>query len=429
MPPVYLDHAATAPLHPVARAAMMAALDAGPANPHADQHAPGLAAARRLKADRAHLAQAVGCVPAEVILTGGATEANNLAIKGLALAGRDRGRHRVLIGATEHACVRESAAWLTTLGFAVEPLPVTADGVLDLTALAAALDDRAAVVAAMAVNNETGVRHPIEAIAAITRRAGAALHCDAAQAPGRIPIPWSPSGPTTLSLSAHKVGGPVGIGALILRRDPPTALSAQMHGGGQERGLRAGTVPVALAAGFAAALKEAVAETGDRAAHARLLEQRLLAGLGRAGIPFVHNGAGAPRTLGIISLTLDQPAEMVMDACPDLALSSGAACRTVDDGPSRTLLAMGLCAEAADRTVRISLGPDTAAADIDHAVGALVRALGDRTCGTAGHPDMTGMHQAPPAQHRRQDRLEASASAGAADPGAGVPSIGGPAAP
>lgn len=406
MPTVYLDHAATAPLRPTARAALLAVLDAGPANPHADQHAAGLAAARRLKADRARIAQAVGCAPAEVILTSGATEANNLAIKGLALAGRQRNRNRVLIGATEHACVRESAAWLEDLGFAVETLPVTVDGVLDLAALNAALDDRVAVVAAMAVNNETGVRHPIDAIATRTARVGAALHCDAAQAPGRVPIPWSRSGPTTLSLSGHKVGGPVGVGALIVRRDPPTALSAQMHGGGQERGVRSGTVPVALAAGFAAALTEAVAETDRRAGDYRLLESRLLATLTRTGVAFGHNGGGAARAPGIISLTLDHPAEAVMDACPDLALSSGAACQGLGDGPSPTLLAMGLTAQAADRTVRISIGPDTTAAAVDHAAATLVRCLAPPTSDPPDRWHMTGMHTSPPAQHSRSDRLD-----------------------
>lgn len=363
---------------------MLSVLDQGALNPHADQHAYGNAAARQLKADRATIAASVGCTAAEVILTSGASEANNLGLKGIALAARVRGRRRILIGATEHSCVRNSADWLAGQGFVVETLPVTREGVLDLGALEAAIGPDVALVATMAVNNETGVCHPLADIAGISARHGVAVHCDAAQAPGRIPLPWTKTHPTSLSLSAHKIGGPVGVGALIVRRDPPVLMEPLIHGGGQERGLRAGTVPVALVAGFAAALQESVLKTGARAQQASLLENRLIRSLGGAGIAFTHNGATADRAAGILSLTLDRPAEDVMDACPNLALATGAACQSNSGRPSHTLLAMGLSATQADRTIRVSFGPETTAADIDHAVTGLVQACSPPKSGGSG---------------------------------------------
>lgn len=339
---LYLDANATEPLRPEARAAVLAALDL-PGNP-SSVHAAGRAARRVLESARETLAARFGGSAGEVVLTAGGTEANALAVRGLA-AGR-----RVLVGATEHPAVLAAAP-------EAERIPVLADGTLDLAALEAALAGPPALVCLMLANNETGVIHPLAEAAALCRAAGAVLHVDAVQAAGRVAVSLAALGAESLAVSGHKLGGPKGAGALLLR--PGLALAPLVAGGGQERGRRGGTEPLPALAGMAAA-----AAAADPGAAARLAAMRDAIEAAAVALGAVVAGAGAPRLPNTTSLVLPGvPAETQVIAL-DLAgvrVSAGAACSSGKVARSHVLAAMGL-AEAAGCAIRVSL-PWNAPAD------------------------------------------------------------------
>ncbi len=330
-PALYLDANATEPLRPAARAAALAAMDLG-GNP-SSVHAAGRAARRLLEEAREALAARFGARPQDVVFTSGGTEANALALRGLA-AGR-----RLLVGATEHPAVRAAAP---DAGL----LPVLADGTLDLAALAAALAaGPPALVALMAANNETGVLHPLEAAAALCRQHGALLHVDAVQAAGRVRVTLLGD---SLAVSGHKLGGPPGAGALLLR--PGLDLAPLIAGGGQERGRRGGTEALPAIAGMAAALAEA---TPAAAARLAVLRDAIEAGAAGARVA----GAGAPRLPNTTCLVLPGVAAETQVIALDLAgmrVSAGAACSSGKVGRSPVLDAMGL-GEAAGCGIRVSL--------------------------------------------------------------------------
>ena len=350
---VYLDHNATAPLRPEAREAMLAALGAV-GNP-SSVHRFGREARRLVEAGRAQVAVLAGVTPVQIVFTGSATEANALALTGL-------GRRRILTSAIEH----DSA-----LAWATDRISVGADGRVDLDALdrMLAAGTEPAVVSVMAVNNETGVIQPVTEIAAIARRHGALVHCDAVQAAGRIALPAVGTGVDTLSLSAHKLGGPQGIGALVLRDGLP--LAPLLRGGAQEGRRRAGTENVAGIAGFGAA----AAAVADRAEMPRIaalrdeLEQRLTA----EGA--VALGAGAPRVANTSCLAMPGVTAETQVAALDLAgvaVSAGSACSSGKVRRSHVLEAMGLPADLAESAIRISLGPGTDAEAVEHCVAAWI---------------------------------------------------------
>jgi cysteine desulfurase len=333
---LYLDANATEPLRPAARDAALAAM-ALPGNP-SSVHAAGRAARRVLEAAREGIAAAFGAAPADIVLTAGGTEANALAVRGLA------GGRRVLAGATEHPAVLAAAGDATAL-------PVLRDGTLDLDALRAALrDGPPALVCLMAANNETGVLHPVGQAAALCREAGALLHVDGVQAAGRVPLSLAALGADSLALSGHKLGGPKGAGALLLR--PGLAPEALIAGGGQERGRRGGTEPLPAIAGMAAAAAEARPEAAARLAPIR---DAIEAGCREAG--GMVAGEGAPRLPNTTSLILPGlPAETQVIAL-DLAgvqVSAGAACSSGKVARSHVLAAMGL-GELAGHAIRVSL--------------------------------------------------------------------------
>lgn len=339
---LYLDANATEPLRPEARRAAVAALDLG-GNP-SSVHAAGRAARRVLEDAREALAARFGVEPGEVVLTAGGTEANALAVTGLR-----RGR-RVLVGATEHAAV------LAAAGPDAERVPVRADGTADMDALAALLGAGGpALVCLMAANNETGVLHPLAEAAALCRAHGALLHVDAVQAAGRVALDFGLA--DSAALSGHKLGGPTGAGALILR--PGLHLPALVAGGGQERGRRGGTEPLPAIAGFAVA---AEAATPDRAARLAALRDRLETGVLAAAPEAVVVGAAAPRLPNTSCILLPGiPAEAQVIAL-DLAgvrVSAGAACSSGKVARSHVLAAMGLGA-AAGCAIRVSLPWDAA---------------------------------------------------------------------
>lgn len=362
----YLDHAASAPLRPVALAAMEDALVLL-GNP-SSLHASGRAARARLEAAREELGAAVGADPAEVVFTSGGTEADNLAIGGAAAAGAGVGRMRVAASVVEHPALLEA---VRALGERAHWLAVDADGVVTADALAA-LPAALAAVSVQWVNSETGAVQPIDAVVTAARRAGALAHSDGVQALGHVPVDFAASGLDALSLSAHKVGGPVGVGALVVRRD--AAIVATGFGGGQERRLRSGTVPVALAAGFAAAASEAVAHLPREAARLGGLRARLVGGLG--GWPGVRVNGPALVSPAICHVTFDgcraDDLLLLLDAA-GFDCSTGSACTAGVHQPSEVLLAMGRTPAEAASSLRFSFGPGTT----DATVAALLAALPD----------------------------------------------------
>lgn len=347
----YLDYNATAPLRAEARAALMAALDAV-GNP-SSVHGPGRAARRIVEDAREAVASLAGVAPAQVVFTSGGTEANNLALRGA-------GRERVLVSAIDHDAARLAVA-------GAETLPVAPDGRVDPRAVAAVLarDARPALVSVMAANNETGVIQPVAEIAAVARDAGALMHCDAVQAAGRVALDFAGWGVDLMSLSAHKLGGPQGVGALIARDG--VTLEPMNRGGGQERSRRGGTENVAGIAGFGAAARAALDGLADMARIAALrdrLEAEILAAVPDARVI----GADAPRLANTSCLALPgAKAETIVMALDlaGVAVSAGAACSSGKVTRSAVLAAMGIDPDLAEGAIRVSLGWATGAADID----------------------------------------------------------------
>ena len=286
--PVYLDHHATTPLDPRVLDAMLPYFTERFGNPHSAQHAHGWAAEQAVDAARAQVAALIGALPEEIVFTSGATEANNLAIRGAVRAGD---RRHVVTCVTEHPCVLETCRALRGDGFDVTELPVRADGLIDLEEVRSALRPDTALVAIMTANHEIGVLQPLAEIAMLCRERGILLHTDAAQAAGQIPLDVAALGVDLMSLSAHKLYGPKGIGALYVRRG--VRLLPLFAGGGQERGLRPGTLPTALCVGFGQACALAQAELAGEAARVRALRDRLYEGLRQALPDLRLNGAAA----------------------------------------------------------------------------------------------------------------------------------------
>lgn len=374
--PIYLDYQATAPTDPRVADAMLPWFTHRFGNPHS-VHAIGEAAAAAVDRARRQLADLIGADAKEIIFTSGATEANNLAIKGAARFHRQRGQH-IVTCVTEHKCVLESCARLEEEGVAVTRLAVDSDGLVDMAALAEALRPETVLVSIMAVNNEIGVIQPLAEIGAICRRAGVYFHTDAAQAVGKISLDVDAMAIDLMSVSGHKMYGPMGIGALYVRRRPRVRLTPLMDGGGQERGLRSGTVPTPLVVGFGAAAAVAGAEMAAEGIRLAALRARLLDGL-RARIPRLRiNGGMAHRLPGNLNLCFPGiVGDALLARLDGLALSTGSACNAGSTTPSYVLRGIGLDVAAALASVRIGLGRPTSEAEIDIAVreiaGAVVR--------------------------------------------------------
>ncbi|TVR97495.1 MAG: IscS subfamily cysteine desulfurase [Rhodospirillales bacterium] len=374
--PIYLDYQATTPTDPRVVAAMLPYFTDMFGNPHSKSHPFGEEAARAVEAARRQVADLIGAEAREIVFTSGATEANNLAIKGAARFLRGRGRDHVVTCTTEHKCVLESARRLEIEGFRVTRIGVGPDGLIDLDALAAAVDERTALVSVMAVNNETGVIQPIAEIGRLCRSRGALFHADAAQAAGKIAIDVAGMDIDLMSLSAHKMYGPKGIGALYVRRRPRARLAAEMDGGGQERGLRSGTLPAPLCVGFGAAAAIAADEMATESARMLELRRRLLERI-EADVPDVRlNGHRERRVAGNLNLAFPGiEAEMLLTRLPGLAVSTGSACTSAAVEPSYVLRAMGLDAELAGCSIRIGLGRFTTDDEVETAASAIVAAV------------------------------------------------------
>jgi cysteine desulfurase len=372
--PVYLDNQATTRCDPRVLQAMLPWFSEDYGNPHSVEHVMGKKAEAAVEAARAEVGKLLGAEPREVVFTSGATEANNIAIKGAARFAASMGgpRRRVVTVATEHKCVLEAVADLAAEGFEPVVLPVRSDGRLDPAVLADALAVPTLLVSVMAVNNETGVVQDIPGLAAITKQAGALFHSDLAQAVGKIAIDLTGWKVDLASVSGHKIYGPKGIGALFVRRRPRVRVMPLFSGGGQERGLRSGTLATPLIVGLGEACRLAGAEMASDAERVGRLRDGLLKRL-RGGVPGIHlNGSADARIAGNLNVTFPAASALdLMAALPDLCVSTGSACSSAEIEPSYVLRALGLSDEQASRTLRIGIGRFTSAADIDYAADAL----------------------------------------------------------
>lgn len=371
----YLDYQATTPVDPRVLDVMLPFFSGRFGNPHATVNAFGRDAEDAVATARGQVAAALGAEPREIVFTSGATESNNLAVKGAARFHKARADHIVTV-ATEHKCVLESARELARdEGFRVTVLPVGGDGRLDLDTLRDALDDQTALVSVMAVNNEIGVIQPLAEIAELAHARGAMFHTDVAQAVGKIPLDLDALGVDLASVSGHKIYGPKGIGALYVRRRPRARITPLFSGGGQERGLRAGTLPTPLCVGLGAAADIAARERATEGARIAELRdrfwQRLSTGYPEAAI----NGHPTQRVPGNLNVRLPGVAAAdLLDAVPEVAISTGSACTSTSVEPSYVLRAIGLTPEAAGQSLRIGLGRFTTEADVDFAADEIIAA-------------------------------------------------------
>jgi cysteine desulfurase len=385
--PLYLDNHATTPVDPRVLSAMRPWWEENFANPGSVEHAMGRAAEEAVEEARAHIADLIGADPREIVLTSGATEANNLAIKGAARFAAAQGseRRRIVTLATEHKCVLESVKAMAEEGFEPVFLPVDRNGLLDPDSLRAAVDDRTLLVSVMAVNNEIGVIQDLAAIGTVVKQAGALFHTDAAQAAGRIPLDVAEIQADLLSLSAHKIYGPKGIGALYVRRRPRVRIAPLLSGGGQERGLRSGTLPAPLVVGFGEAARIAATEGMLDAGRIAGQRDRFLAALA-AAVPGVQvNAPDAPRVAGNANIAFPGgvSAQDIMAAAPGLCVSTGSACSSAEVEPSYVLRAIGLDEARARATLRIGIGRFTSPADVDRAAAMLAEAWSRAVSGTS----------------------------------------------
>lgn len=373
---VYLDNAATTPVDPRVVAAMLECLGAEGdfANPAAVAHEPGRRAHQRVEQARAEVAALIGADPAQIVWTSGATEADNFALLGAARFYQSRGRHLVT-SRTEHPAVLAACRQLEREGFEVTYLKPGPDGIVAPGQVEAALRADTILVSLMHVNNEIGVVQDVGSVGRLCRARGILFHVDAAQSAGKLPIDVERDCIDLLALTAHKLHGPKGVGVLCVRREPRLGLVPLLHGGGQERGLRPGTLATHQVVGMGAACRIASEECDEERARVTALRERLWQGL--ATLPGVTlNGHPTQRAPGILSVTVDGvEGESLLYSLPGFAVASGSACATTSAEPSYVLRALGRSDRLAQSSLRLSLGRYTTAGEIEQAVQAIRAAL------------------------------------------------------
>ncbi|KAM3094087.1 cysteine desulfurase family protein [Phormidesmis sp. 146-35] len=364
--PIYLDCHATTPVDPSVLSAMLPYFTEQFGNPASVGHAYGWEAEESVKRSRIQIANSIHATPEEIIFTSGATEANNLAIKGIAEAYFGQGRH-IITAETEHHAVLDPCHYLGSLGFEVTVLPVQSDGLLDLDRLEKSLRSDTILVSIMAANNEIGVLQPLEKIGAICRQHQVLFHTDAAQAIGKIPLNVETMKIDLMSLTGHKVYAPKGIGALyVRRRNPRVQLAAQMHGGGQERGLRSGTLYPPQIVGFAKAVELAIATMPAESERILGLRDRLWQTLSQ--LDGIHlNGHPTQRLAGNLNLSVEgvDGQALLLGLQPVVAVSSGSACTSAKIEPSHVLTALGLSNQLAYASIRFGIGRFNTLEEID----------------------------------------------------------------
>ena len=373
---IYLDHHATTPTDPRVLEAMLPYFDRDFGNAASRTHAFGWRAEAAVDVARESIARAIGASdPREIVFTSGATESNNLALLGVARAGRARGDHVVTL-AIEHSSVLEPCEALAREGFSVTVVPVDRDGRAAPEAVAAAITPRTLLVSAGWANGEIGTLQPIAAIARVCRERGVPLHSDAAQALGKVPVSVD-AGVDLLSLTAHKLYGPKGVGALWIRSGRPRIrIEPLLFGGGHENGLRPGTLPVPAIVGFGRAVEIAVAEREVEAARLLALREHMLARLREALADVSLNGHASERLPGNLNVAFESiEADALLASLRDLALSTGSACSSARPEPSHVLVALGLPDAAVRSSIRIGLGRTTTAGQVDLATEHIVAAV------------------------------------------------------
>ena len=370
--PIYLDYQATTPMDPRVLEAMMPYFTYKFGNPHSRSHSYGWEAEEGVEKARGQLAKLIGADEKEVIFTSGATESNNLAIRGVAEFYKDRKNH-IVTTVTEHKCVLDTCRHLEQNGFEVTYLPVQKNGLVDLHVLREAITDKTVVVSIMAVNNEIGVIQPLAEIGKICREKKVFFHTDAAQAAGKIPLDVEAMNIDLLSISGHKIYGPKGIGALYVRRKPRVRLVPLIVGGGQERGFRSGTLPTPLCVGLGEAAEICMKEMDGEAKRLKKLQDRMLKGL-HAKLPEIYvNGDLEQRIPGNLNISFAHvEGESLMMGIKGLSVSSGSACTSASLEPSYVLRALGVEEEMAHTSLRIGLGRFTTEQEVDTAVADLV---------------------------------------------------------
>ncbi len=368
--PIYMDYGATTPCDPRVVDAMVPWLREHFGNPASRSHAWGWEAEEAVEKGREEVARLLNADPREIVWTSGATESNNLAIKGAAQFYKERGKHLITVK-TEHKAVLDTMRELERQGFEVTYLDVQEDGLLDLEKLKAAIRPTTILISVMFVNNEIGVVQDIPAIGALCRERGIIFHVDAAQATGKVTIDMAQLPVDLLSLASHKTYGPKGIGALYVRRKPRVRLEAQMHGGGHERGLRSGTLPTHQIVGMGEAFRIARVEMGTEIERIRMLQQRLLNGIQGIEQVFI-NGHLEKRVPHNINASFNYvEGESLIMGVKGLAVSSGSACTSASLEPSYVLRALGRSDELAHSSLRMTIGRFTTTAEIDYAVATL----------------------------------------------------------
>ena len=368
--PIYLDYGATNPCDQRVVDAMIPWLREHFGNPASRSHAWGWEAEEAVEAARGHVAELIGADPREIVWTSGATESNNLAIKGAAHFYKTKGKHLITVK-TEHKAVLDTMRELERQGFEVTYLDVQEDGLLDLNRLKDAIRPDTSLISVMHVNNEIGVIQDIVTIGNMCREKGIIFHVDAAQSTGKVEIDMSKLPVDLMSLASHKTYGPKGIGALFVRRKPRIRLEAQMHGGGHERGMRSGTLPTHQCVGMGEAFRIAKLEMAQDVAKARHLQQRLLNGLKDMEQVFVngHLTQRVPHNLNI-SFNYVEGESLIM-GIKGLAVSSGSACTSASLEPSYVLRALGRSDELAHSSLRMTIGRFSTEEEIDYAVSTI----------------------------------------------------------
>ena len=371
--PIYLDYQATTPMDPRVLDAMMPYFTTKFGNPHSRSHSYGWEAEEAVEKSRAQIGKLIGADEKEVIFTSGATESNNLAIKGVAHFYKERKNHIVTL-VTEHKCVLDTCRHLEQEGFEVTYLPVQQNGLVDLERLREAITDKTVLVSIMAVNNEIGVIQPLKEIGALCREKKVFFHTDAAQAVGKIPLDVEEMNIDLMSISGHKIYGPKGIGALYVRRKPRIRLVALIDGGGQERGFRSGTLPTPLCVGLGEACEIAMKEMGAEAARLQTLRDRFLNSV-QAKLPDIYvNGDLAQRIPGNLNISFAYvEGESLMMGIKSLSVSSGSACTSASLEPSYVLRALGVEEELAHTSLRIGFGRFTTEQEVDTAAEDIAR--------------------------------------------------------
>lgn len=373
--PIYFDYQSTTPCDPRVVEQMLPYFTERFGNPHARNHVMGWQAEEACEEARAQVAALIQADPREIIFTSGATEANNLALKGVLEFYAPQKNH-IITCVTEHKCVLDTCRHLEQKGISVTYLPVDAQGLINLEALKNAITDQTALVSIMAVNNEIGVIQPLKEIGQICRAHGVFFHTDAAQAVGKIPLNVQEMNIDLLSISGHKLYGPKGVGALFVGRKPRVRLVAQMNGGGQERGMRSGTLSPALCVGLGTACRLAKELMAEETKRYQQFWSSMYTGLTKA-LPEVYlNGHPTERFFGNLNLSFAYvEGESLMGALKDLALSSGSACTSASLEPSYVLRALGVTEELAHTSLRIGFGRFTTQKEVDTATKKIIQAV------------------------------------------------------